>query len=220
MSDCDVVLSDDGLQHLRMGRTREVVIIDASRMFGNGLCIPAGPLRETRSKLEQADLVVYNQTAMVSETDDAAFSMQPGEAVNLVSGERCSVQDFIGRHVHVVAGIGNPWRLFEQMGQMGIEVTPHVFPDHHSYSMDDFSSFAGQTVLMTHKDAVKCSRLVQQGAGDHGAGSQGDETGNVLRDAWYLTADVSISERLGSEFEKLAMSLRRPDATPKPEVLS
>jgi len=211
VSGCDVVLSDDGLQHLRMGRTSEIVIVDASRMYGNGLCIPAGPLRETRSKLEQVDLVVYNETAMASGKGNVAFSMQPGEAVNLVSGERCALQDFIGRSVHVVAGIGNPWRLFEQLEQLGIEVTPHVFPDHHSYGMDDFSSYAGQTVLMTHKDAVKCSRLVLQHAGDHG-----DETGGVLQDAWYLTAHVSMSEQLESAFEKLAMALKQPDAPSKP----
>jgi len=204
-SDCDVVLSDDGLQHLRLGRSREIVVVDVSRMFGNGLCIPAGPLRETRSKLDEADLVVYNETAMASDEGNAAFSMQPGEAVNLISGERCPLQDFIGRSVHVVAGIGNPWRLFEQLKQLGVKVTPHVFPDHHAYSTDDLSSYAGQTVLMTHKDAVKCSLLVQQGARD-----ESDQVADILRDAWYLTAEVSMSEQLESEFEKLAIDLKQP----------
>lgn len=153
---CDVVLCDDGLQHYRLQRDAEIAVIDGERGFGNGRMLPAGPLREPVSRLQEVDAVVVNGG------EAAAGQYQMG-----LSGEmfyqlldpatQVSAAHFQGLNNHAVAGIGDPQRYFRHLEQLGIRFTPHAFPDHHPYRAADLSFGDCDALLLTEKDAVKCA---------------------------------------------------------------
>ncbi len=153
---CDVIVSDDGLQHYALARDCEVVVIDGDRRFGNGWLLPAGPLRETRSRLAVADAVVVNGGRAMLE---GALSMrlEALSAVALVGGRVTPLDAFAGTTVHAVAGIGNPERFFNMLRAFGIEVLGHPLADHARLDAKDVLFGDDLPVLMTEKDAVKCA---------------------------------------------------------------
>ena len=154
---CDVVIADDGLQHLRLGRRVEVEVQDA-RGFGNGRVLPAGPLREP-PPARPADLrLVHGRAAAAGETAMVLALAAPRRLPIAAATEPDArpLSDFAGRPVHAVAGIGDPTRFFTALRDAGLDVVEHPFPDHHRYVPADFAAFADATVLMTGKDAVKC----------------------------------------------------------------
>jgi tetraacyldisaccharide 4'-kinase len=163
----DVIVSDDGLQHLRLARDCAIVVIDGTRGFGNGRMLPAGPLREPVSHVADADVIVINGTAEHSSLRRVGLSIEaralqmtllPGDAVRLDGREPPrSLETFRGRSVHAVAGIGNPARFFRDLRARGLDVIEHAFPDHHPYTAQDLSFGDDLPVLMTEKDAVKCA---------------------------------------------------------------
>ena len=168
----DLLISDDGLQHYALQRDLEIAVVDAARLLGNGYCLPAGPLREPASRLETVDHVLYRGS------DDAfnGVRYRPTAWINLDSGEERQVGAFKeAADVHALAGIGQPQQFFALLNELGIAFQPRVFADHHTYTATDFSGLAGQTILMTEKDAVKCGAL---------AGP----------DAWYLRIDAHLPE--------------------------
>jgi tetraacyldisaccharide 4'-kinase len=167
----DVIVSDDGLQHLRLARDCEIVVIDGTRGFGNGRMLPAGPLREPVSHVADADIVVINGAAEHSslrrvssikagpiEARALQMTLLPGDAVRLDGrGPPRSLEAFRGRSIHAVAGIGNPARFFRDLRARGLDVVEHAFPDHHPFAAHDLSFGDDLPVLMTEKDAVKCA---------------------------------------------------------------
>ncbi len=150
---CNVVVGDDGLQHYRLARDAEVVVIDAARRLGNGYLLPAGPLREPPSRLDEVDLVLANGGA-IPETP-LAFELAAGRPRPLLGGGG----ELRGGRVHAVAGIGNPERFFRTLREAGFEVVEHAFPDHHRYREADLDFPDGSPFVTTAKDAVKCGRL-------------------------------------------------------------
>jgi len=152
--DCDVVLADDGMQHYALQRDVEIAVVDSQRYFGNGFCIPSGPLREKPSRLKQVDLVLING----GNDNQVSFSLQPlhCKAVGHNVQGNIKLDEFTGKSVHAVAGIGNPERFFNMLSAKGINVIPHAFADHYSYKVSDFMFNDDMPVLMTEKDAVKC----------------------------------------------------------------
>jgi len=158
----DVILADDGLQHLRLGRDFEIAVIDAARGMGNGHLLPAGPLREPSSRLSCVGAVVVNGEGAPIELPvpvSAVFAMHlVGEQLRSLSGtgEPLPLTNFIGRRVHALAGLGNPQRFFAQLRAAGLEVLAHAFPDHHVYRADELDFGDQLPLLMTEKDAVKC----------------------------------------------------------------
>lgn len=157
-TDCDIIVSDDGLQHYALQRDIEIAVIDGVRRLGNGHCLPAGPLREPPKRLESVDLVVVNGIAGRGEI---GMQLQAGMLCNLASPQLTrDVVDFRGARVHGVAGIGNPRRFFDTLRRLGMEVIEHPYPDHHPYTRDDICFDDGLPVIMTEKDAVKCRRFV------------------------------------------------------------
>jgi tetraacyldisaccharide 4'-kinase len=155
---CDVVVSDDGLQHYALARDCEIVVIDGDRRFGNGWLLPAGPLRETPARLAAADAIVVNGGRALL---DRALSMrlEAKGALSLIGGGVKTLNEFAGRSVHAVAGIGNPERFFNMLRAHGIEVVGHALPDHAHLRPSDISFADGRPVLMTEKDAVKCQGI-------------------------------------------------------------
>lgn len=150
---CDLILADDGLQHLRLARDIEIEVIDGERRYGNGLLIPAGPLRE---RPRDTGLRVVNGGP--ARAGEWTMQLQSLEAVSLATGERRPLAAFAGAPAHALAGIGNPARFFHALRGHGIDVVEHPFPDHHAYRPEDFAGMIG-LVLMTEKDAVKCRGL-------------------------------------------------------------
>ncbi len=156
--DCDIVISDDGLQHYALGRDLEIVIIDEQRQFGNGFCLPAGPLRERPSRLNEVELIIYN-----GGQGRGAMRLHIDQAFNLVDDTRCvSLEEFVGQSVHAVAGIGNPQRFFQQLRAKGLLPIEHPFPDHYMYRPDDLKFGDESPILMTEKDAIKCRDMKNQ----------------------------------------------------------
>jgi tetraacyldisaccharide 4'-kinase len=153
-ADCTVILSDDGLQHYALNRAIEIAVIDGERRFGNGYCLPAGPLREPIERLQSVDFVIVNG----EKSEENEFSMQlAGDTlVNLVTGEQKSLREFIGVDCHALAGIGNPERFFKLLEAAGLTCITHGFPDHYPFQRDDIEFSDNKPVLMTEKDAVKC----------------------------------------------------------------
>lgn len=156
---CDVIISDDGLQHYRLGRDVEIAVIDGTRRLGNRRCLPAGPLREPVRRLRHVDIVVVNGAQ-----EEGAYSMRliGPDAVNLVDeGLSRSLEEFRGAEVHAVAGIGHPVRFFSQLRENGLRAIEHPFPDHYPYQPEDLAFTDGSPLLMTEKDAVKCRGFAQ-----------------------------------------------------------
>ncbi len=152
---CDVILSDDGLQHLAMGRNVEIVVIDGKRRFGNQHCLPAGPLREPLSRLKTVNYLITQGNAQLNEFD---MFLQPTYFINIKNPQlKYSVLDFPYRKVHAVTAIGNPHRFFHDLKQMNLDVLSYSYPDHYFFSEKDFFKFSEHDIIvMTEKDAVKC----------------------------------------------------------------
>ncbi len=153
---CNLVISDDGLQHYRLARDVEIVVIDGERRFGNGHCLPAGPLREPPGRLAEVDLVVVNGTPREGEF---GMHLEQQAARPLAGGEARPLADFSAAPVHAVAAIGNPRRFFDQLRRAGLEVIEHPFPDHHRFTPRELRFEPPRPVLMTEKDMVKCRRF-------------------------------------------------------------
>jgi tetraacyldisaccharide 4'-kinase len=160
-SGCNLILSDDGLQHHALVRDCEIVVIDAERGFGNGRLLPAGPLREATVRLKHVDAIVINGDEAGATVPDASMPMRlaADHAVALLDGSIKPLSAFAGHTVHAVAAIGNPQRFFAMLRSSGIEVTAHPLPDHAALRAADISFGDNLPVLMTEKDAVKCVQI-------------------------------------------------------------
>lgn len=161
--DCDLILCDDGLQHYRLARTFEIVVIDRRGLM-NGWPLPAGPLREPASRLLSVDAIVLNGDAVAPVANVPVFRMRlAGERFHRLEDPTitCSANDLTGCKLHAVAGIGEPQRFFDHLSALGLDCETHAFPDHHRYTRADFA-FAGDAILMTEKDALKCAGLTPQ----------------------------------------------------------
>lgn len=156
---CDIVLSDDGLQHYRMGRSVEIALVDGVRGLGNGQCLPAGPLREPPERLQLVDLVVCTGQAAGLREDELVMQVVPVALRQVVSGALVSADWLRGRVVHAFAGIGHPERFFATLRELGAVVLPHPLPDHYRFAGAELAVADGHPVVMTEKDAVKCRRL-------------------------------------------------------------
>ncbi|MDF0732588.1 tetraacyldisaccharide 4'-kinase [Pseudomonas entomophila] len=178
----DLILCDDGMQHYRLARDLELVLIDAARGLGNRRCLPAGPLREPVERLGEVDALLYNGASADPE-GAFAFGLQPRALVNLRSGERRDLDHFpAGQALHAVAGIGNPQRFFKTLLGLNWQPVPHPFADHAQFSVDSLTFTPTLPLVMTEKDAVKCRAF----AGD---------------DWWYLAVDAVPSSAFVAWFD-------------------
>ncbi len=175
-SRCDIIVADDGLQHYALGRDIEIAVIDGQRRLGSGRCLPAGPLREPAGRLRYVDLVVASGT---SRRGEFAMAYLPGAPRSLRDETRQrSFEAFTGDPVHAVAGIGNPGRFFSQLRRLGLTVVEHPFPDHHAYAPEDLDFGDSRPVLMTEKDAVKCTSF-------------------ALEHHWYIPIEADLPPHFG-----------------------
>lgn len=160
----DVIVSDDGLQHFRLARDFEIVVIDGTRGFGNGNLLPAGPLREPASRLKSVDQVLVQQFSndknellrRAADWHPAKFDLQATSISTLDNAKVMQIEMFAGKTVHAVAGIGNPERFFRLLESHDIEVIRHPLPDHSEIRQSDLTFDDDLEIVMTEKDAVKC----------------------------------------------------------------
>ena len=153
----DVILSDDGIQHYRLRRDLEVLVIDGTRKFGNGYLLPAGPLREFRSKLKTVDAIVCNHKKVI----DGSYLMKyTGHLlINLKTNKKIHLNNLSLKNIHAIAGIGNPDRFFDYLKTYNILFSSSVFQDHYKFSKKDFRDMNDKNIIMTEKDAVKCQKF-------------------------------------------------------------
>jgi len=182
---CDVIVSDDGMQHYKLKRDIEIAVIDGKRGLGNGLCLPAGPLRELPFRLKTVTLKVSNGTER-SGMHKMELKFYAFHQINDDSNLK-PLDAFAGSEVHALSGIGNNERFFQCLRDLGINIRTHPYPDHYLYKDSDFKFNDTLPVLMTEKDAVKCKKF-------------------AMNDAWYLKVDALLSN---SFYEKLIEKLRK-----------
>ncbi len=156
----DVLLLDDGLQHLQLARDLEIAVVDAAQGMGNGRCLPAGPLREPAQRLKEVDAIIMHGGESHAAQRRWGMRLQAGDALNLLDGSRRALSDFVGQACDALAGIGHPERFFSMLRGLGLSVTSHDFAgDHHVFTAEELQDFHSRPLLMTAKDAVKCQPL-------------------------------------------------------------
>jgi tetraacyldisaccharide 4'-kinase len=153
--DCDVILSDDGLQHYALERDVEIIVVDGQRGLGNERLLPAGPLREVPARLDEASAVVVNGEGFARQ-GSLRMHMEPVRFVNVVSGDSLPADYFSGQRAHAVAAIGHPARFFSLLRDLGIDIDTRSLPDHATPTVGALDFGDELPVLMTEKDAVKC----------------------------------------------------------------
>ncbi|MDP1659386.1 MAG: tetraacyldisaccharide 4'-kinase [Methylotenera sp.] len=191
--ECNVIVSDDGLQHYRLKRDFEIALVNSNLRFGNQLLLPAGPLREKVAKLQSVDAIVDSGSAddfglsLKDGMQSPVFNMQlQGDAFESLGGVEIKQYPsyFSDKSIVAIAGIGNPERFFSQLSAMGLRFERKAFTDHHAFTKQDLAQFADKTILMTEKDAVKCQLF-------------------TTVDAWYLP----VTAVLGKSTERSLITL-------------
>jgi tetraacyldisaccharide 4'-kinase len=157
-TDCTIVISDDGLQHTQLARDIEILLVDGRRRFGNELLLPAGPLREPLTRIQQVDFVVSKGQAM---PDEYSMEFHYGEITNLRDPSLKLSPTSNPQLAFAFAGIGNPQLFYEQLDHLGFSLRKHSFPDHYQFTGTDFAFTDSVPVIMTEKDAVKCTAFAQ-----------------------------------------------------------
>ncbi len=163
-SDCDVILCDDGLQHYALARDIEIAVVDGMRGFGNGRRLPAGPLREPVSRLDEVDAVVINGPGF-DRPGAIRMLLEPVAVVAFRDGTRRPLSDYAGQEVIAAAAIGNPDRFFSMLRAHGLLIETRTLPDHARFTPALAGVGRGKPVLLTEKDAVKCNGVGWSEAG-------------------------------------------------------
>lgn len=181
----DLIITDDGLQHYALQRDFELVVIDGIRRFGNGWCLPAGPMRESEARLNSVDAMITN--GGIARHGEIPMKLTARDAVNIMTSETIPVTQL--QNVVAMAGIGHPPRFFLTVENLGVSLeNKYIFSDHQNYSLEQLSSLVDghQTLLMTEKDAVKCRVFAQP-------------------NWWYLPVDAELPPE---QAEQLLMSIQ------------
>ena len=196
---CDIIISDDGLQHYALERDIEIALVNSSKQFCNRFLLPAGPFRENISRLQTVDAVV-DSGCKVNFTDCMNVGVQPptfnmqvqGEVFKSLNDQKAiqPARYFANSNVVAIAGIGNPERFFNQLSSLGLQFERHAFADHYAFTAKDLARFQDKTILMTEKDAVKCSSI-------------------STSDIWYLPITAIINDSSQTSLLKLILKKLR-----------
>lgn len=183
---CNIVISDDGLQHYCLGRDLEVAVIDYEFGFGNGFCLPSGPLREPIKRLAEVDFIVYNFNTDIrsyeSYQKDYGFYLGAVKFRNLVDCRQyCDPSFFKFKVIHAIAGIGRPEKFFNTLRSLGLEFVMHSFPDHYEFRPMDLIFGNEEIVIMTEKDSVKCKEFARD-------------------NCWFLETEIRTSYTFDRDF--------------------
>ena len=190
---CNIILSDDGLQHYRLQRDFEIALMNSEDAFGNGHLLPAGPLREKKARLQMVDAIVESGSSQVNQKNmPPIFYMQlSGEIFSRINeAEHKPSSFFADKKLVAIAGIGKPARFFKQLRMLGLMFEQYTFPDHHTFTAQDLVRFRDKTLLMTEKDAVKCLAFDNE-------------------NAWYLPVEAKITSKTNQSLIELILQKLR-----------
>ena len=179
-----IIISDDGLQHHRLARDYEIVVVDSQRQFGNGLIFPAGPMREGISKLKQVDAVVYKGTNSNSNFYQMKYITKHFK--NLLTSKKAIFKDIQDKKIVAITAIGNPENFFSTLEGYDLEFKKATFNDHYLFNKNDFIKYADYNIVMTEKDAIKCKKF-------------------ATKNFWVLPLETKVDERLFRNILKKVM---------------
>jgi tetraacyldisaccharide 4'-kinase len=186
---CQAIISDDGMQHYAMARDIEIAVLDAKYGLGNGRLLPAGPLRESQTRLRTVDLRIVNGDA----SDDYSMQLTHPQIAPLYDNTPAiDLQAWHGRSVHAIAGIGHPSRFFDLLARYQMTIESRPMPDHHHYQITDFTFRDDRPLLMTEKDAVKCRQL-------------------NLTNAWVVSVQAEPDKGFIQDFDQLLENIRNKE---------
>jgi tetraacyldisaccharide 4'-kinase len=187
----DVIISDDGLQHLALRRDIEIAVIDGKKRLGNGWLLPVGPLRESKSRLTEVDYIVVNGPTSFENDQEYDMELRPRTAYSGIDpGKQQPLAAFQGQKLHALAGIGFPDRFFDLLKGYGLDIIEHPFPDHYSFQASDIHFNDDLPVIMTEKDAVKCG-------------------GFMTEHHWVLSVDAAVNPLFDMRLLTQLQELRR-----------
>ncbi|HAR75075.1 MAG TPA: tetraacyldisaccharide 4'-kinase [Psychrobacter sp.] len=225
--DLQLIIADDGLQHYALQRDIEWVVVDAARGFGNKQLLPAGFLRESISRLKDANVIYHqkpNASSIHNEYDSVAerltMHLKPDDLALLWSGDD-QIGGFIvkamapekGSQVHAVSGIGYPQRFFDTLISIGFDVDGHAYPDHYDFSLSELLQYTEHPIIVTSKDAVKISTLIMQATVHQ---TLSDEYRELLSRLWVLPVTAVLSDSCYHQLQQqlkavnIAMNSRNP----------
>ena len=170
-----IIISDDGLQHHRLERDYEIIVVDSQRQFGNGLIFPAGPLREGISRLKQVDAVVYKGVNNNSNFYQMKYITKHFK--NLLTNKKAIFKDIKDKKIVAITAIGNPESFFSTLEGYGLEFKKVTYNDHYLFNKNDFIKYADYNIVMTEKDAIKCQKF-------------------ATKNFWVLPLETKVDERL------------------------
>ena len=170
-----IIISDDGLQHHRLARDYEIIVVDSQRQFGNGLIFPAGPLREGISKLKQVDAVVYKGASNNSNFYQMKYITKHFK--NLLTNKKVIFKGIQDKKIVAITAIGNPESFFSTLEGYDLEFKKVIFNDHYLFNKNDFIKYADYNIVMTEKDAIKCKKF-------------------ATKNFWVLPLETKVDERL------------------------
>mgnify|MGYP006132926355 FL=1 len=182
-TDCDVLISDDGMQHYALGRDIEIAVFDGLKGTGNDLCLPAGPLRESLERTSEVDFIISSTQELNHPliNEDYVMTYEPINWVRLLDGESFAAKDWpLTRSINAVAGIGNPLKFYNLLRDLGLDPIEHSFPDHYQFNEEDLTFNDNLPIIMTEKDAVRCKDM-------------------TIKNIWYLRVEAKISEELATK---------------------
>ena len=179
-----IIISDDGLQHHRLGRDYEIIVVDSQRNFGNGFIFPAGPLRESRSRLNQVDAVVYKGTSNNSKFYQMKYITKHFK--NLITSKSITFEGIQDKKIVAITAIGNPESFFSILEDYNLKFKKVIFNDHYLFNKNDFIKYANYNIVMTEKDSIKCKEL-------------------ATKNFWVLPLETIVDERLFKNILKKVM---------------
>ena len=185
-TNCNLIISDDGLQHYKLPRDLEIAVVNGKKKFGNEKLLPAGPLREPLGRLKEVDFILINSNSSDIKKEPKQdikdclkngifFTTKAIQLKHLVSGETYPIIESSGlrgtinqrikdwhfnHKIHAVAGIADPQRFFDTLDGLGFSSILHSYPDHHSFTGEEFIFDDDLLVVITAKDAVKCKSII------------------------------------------------------------
>jgi tetraacyldisaccharide 4'-kinase len=181
----ELLLLDDGYQHVSLHRDLDILLLDARRQFGNGWLLPRGPLREPLEGIERTDLIVFTKCAGEFNGDDIVDFLRkdfPGkpifrseylpDQVIFPLDDRTYPPDFLsGKKVVAFAGLAHPNDFLDMVEGLGVHVIHFkAFSDHHSFTQGEIAELAswkkaseGDFLLTTEKDWVRIDGKVDVG---------------------------------------------------------
>ncbi len=170
-----IIISDDGLQHQRLGRDYEIIVVDSQRQFGNGFIFPVGPLRESKSRLKHVDAIVYRGTSNNSKIYQMKYIAKHFK--NLITSKKTIFKGIQDKKIVAITGIGNPESFFSTLEGFNLEFKKVIFNDHYLFNKNDFIKYADYNIVMTEKDAIKCKKF-------------------ATKNFWVLPLETKVDERL------------------------